>query len=63
MVQLSHSYMTAGKTIALTIRTFVGQVMSPFLNILPVCHSFSSKKQASFNIMAVVTVPMIGYWN
>ena len=28
MVQLSHSYMTTGKTIALTIRTFVGKVMS-----------------------------------
>ena len=28
MVQLSHSYMTTGKTIALTRRTFVGKVMS-----------------------------------
>ena len=27
-VQLSHPYMTTGKTIALTIRTFVGKVMS-----------------------------------
>ena len=27
-VQLSHSYMTTGKTIALTIRTFVGKMMS-----------------------------------
>ena len=30
MVQLSHSYMTTGKTIALTRRTFVGTVMSFF---------------------------------
>ena len=30
MVQLSHSYMTTGKTIALTIWTFVGKVMSLF---------------------------------
>ena len=30
MVQLSHSYMTTGKTIALTRWTFVGQVMSAF---------------------------------
>ena len=30
-VQLSHSYMTTGKTIALTIWTFVGQVMSLLL--------------------------------
>ena len=28
MVQLSHLYMTTGKTITLTIRTFVGKVMS-----------------------------------
>ena len=30
MVQLSHPYMTTGKTIALTIRTFVGKVISLF---------------------------------
>ena len=30
MVQLSHPYMTTGKTIALTKRTFVGKVMSAF---------------------------------
>ena len=30
MVQLSHSYMTTGKTIALTIRTFVGKGASVF---------------------------------
>ena len=34
MVQLSHPYMTTGKTIALTIRTFVRKVMSLFLNTL-----------------------------
>ena len=28
MVQLSHPYMTTGKTTALTIRAFVGKVMS-----------------------------------
>ena len=33
-VQLSHPYMTAGKTIALTRRTFVGKVMSLLLNTL-----------------------------
>ena len=31
MVQLSHSYMTTGKTIALTIWTFVDKVISAFL--------------------------------
>ena len=33
-VQLSYSYMTTGKTIALTRRTFVGKVMSLLLNML-----------------------------
>ena len=33
-VQLSHPYMTTGKTIALTRRTFVGRVMSLLLNML-----------------------------
>ena len=32
-VQLSHSYMTTGKTIALTRQTFVGKVMSLLLNL------------------------------
>ena len=34
IVQLSHPYMTAGKTIALTRWTFVGKVMSLLLNML-----------------------------
>ena len=34
MVQLSHPYMTTGKTIALTSWTFVGRVMSLLFNIL-----------------------------
>ena len=33
-VQLSHPYMTTGKTIALTRRTLVGKVMSLLFNIL-----------------------------
>ena len=33
-VQLSHPYVTTGKTIALTRRTFVGKVMSLLFNIL-----------------------------
>ena len=33
-VQLSHPYMTTGKTLALTRRTFVGKVMSLLLNML-----------------------------
>ena len=34
MVQLSHPYMTTGKTIALTKRNFVDKVMSPIFNML-----------------------------
>ena len=35
MVQLSHLYMTTGKTIALTTWTFVGKVMSLLFNMMP----------------------------
>ena len=47
MVQLSHLYMTTGKTIALTRQTFVGKMMSLLFNMLPsiLKHSFSSKEQ------------------
>ena len=57
-VQLSHPYMTTGKIIALTRLTFVGKGMSLLFNILSrlVGHNFSSKKKASFNFMAAVTI-------
>ena len=35
IVQLSHPYITTGKTIALTRQTFVGKVMSLLFNMLP----------------------------
>ena len=35
MFQFSHPYMTTGKTIALTIQTFVSKVMSLLCNMLP----------------------------
>ena len=34
MIQLSHMYRTTGKTIALTMQTFVSKVMSAFFNML-----------------------------
>uniref|UniRef100_A0AC11EIA0 Uncharacterized protein n=1 Tax=Ovis aries TaxID=9940 RepID=A0AC11EIA0_SHEEP len=37
MVQLSHPYLTTGKTIALTIQSFVGKVMSLLFNMLSRC--------------------------
>ena len=39
-VQRSYPYVTTGKTIALTRRTFVGKVMSLLLNKLPLDNSF-----------------------
>ena len=36
MVQLSHPYMTTGKTIALTRRTFVGKVMSLLFSMMSI---------------------------
>ena len=49
MVQLSHPYMTTGKTMALTRWSFVSKVMSLLLNMLCRCHSFTCKEQVSFN--------------
>ena len=44
-VQLSHPYITTGKTIALTRWTFVGKVMSLLLNMLSrLGHNFPSKE-------------------
>ena len=55
--QLSHPYMSTGKTVALTRQTFVGKVMSLLLNMLSqVGHNFSSKEQVSFNFMAAATI-------
>ena len=56
VVQLSHPYMTTRKTIVFTIWTFISKTMSLLYNRLSVCHSFSSKEQASFNFMAAVTI-------
>ena len=42
-----HTHPTTGKTIALTIWTFVSKVMSLLFNMMSVCHSFSSKEQVS----------------
>ena len=55
MVQLSCTYMTAGKTTALTIQTFIGKVMSLLFNMLS-RFVIASKKQVSFNFVAAVTV-------
>ena len=54
IVQLSHPYMTTGKTIALT---FVGKVTLLLFNILSrLVIAFLPRSQASFNFMAAVTI-------
>ena len=55
MVQLSHLYMTMGKTIALTRQTFVSKAMSLLFNILSrLAIAFLPKRV--FNFMAAVTI-------
>jgi len=57
-VQLSHPYMTTGKTIALTRRSFVGKVMSLLLNVL------SRSVSVLANIAAIViTLVNETFWN
>ena len=55
-VQLSHPYVTTGKTIALTRRTFVVKVMSLLLNMLSSLVIAFLPRNKSFNFMAAVTI-------
>ena len=49
----SHPYMTTGKTIALTRQTFVGKVMSLFLNMLSrLVITFLPRSSVQFNSVA-----------
>ena len=55
MVQLSHPYMTTGKTIALTGWTFVGKVMSLLFNALSrVVIAFLPKETVDGNVSPCV---------
>ena len=58
IVQLSHPYMTTGKTIALTRQTFVGKVMSLFFNILSrlAIAFFNQGTNVIFNFITAVTI-------
>ena len=54
MVQLSHPYMTTGKTIALTTQTFVSKVMSLLFNVLSrLVIAFLPKRKCPYFIAAV----------
>ena len=54
-VQLSHPYMTTGKTIALTRRTFVGKVISLLFNML-------SRLVITF-LPWYISFPIFGTWS
>ena len=56
MVQLSHPYMTTGKTIALTRWTFAGKVMSLLFNMLSRLVIAFLPRSRHLNFMAAVTI-------
>ena len=56
MVQFSHLYMTTGKTIALTMQTFVGKVMSLLFNTLSRFVIAFLPRSKCLNFMAAVTI-------
>ena len=55
-VQLSHPYMTTGKTIVLTRWTFVGKVMSLLLNMLSRLVITFLLRSKHLNFMAAITI-------
>ena len=56
MVQLSHPYVTTGKIIALTIWTFVGEVISLLFNTLSSLAIAFLPRSECLNFMAAVTI-------
>ena len=66
MVQFSHAHMTTGKTITLTLWTFVDKMRSLLycclFIVVYVDQSFSSKEQTSFNFIAAINI-CSGFWS
>ena len=56
IVQLSHPYMTTGKTIVLTRQTFVGKVISLIFNMLSRLVIAVLPRSKCLNFMAAVTI-------
>ena len=56
VVQLSHLYMTTGKTIALTIQIFVGKVMFLLFNMLSGFVIAFLSRSKHLNFMAAVSL-------
>ena len=61
VVQLSHPYMTTGKTIASTRQTFVGKVMSLLFNMRFRLVITFLPRSVSFNFMAAITIHRTGF--
>ena len=56
IVEISHPYMTIGKTIALTKQIFVGKVISLLFNMLSrLIITFLPRSECFFNFMAAIT--------
>ena len=54
MVQLSHPYMTTGKTMTFTGQTFVGKVMSLFFNMLSrLVIAFLPRSKTSYQLLSL----------
>ena len=63
IVQLSYLYVTIGKTIALTRRTFVDKVMSLLFNMLSrLVITFLPKSKCLFVVVVVVVVVLIYFY-
>ena len=56
VVQLSHFYLTTGKTIAFITWVFVGKVTSLLFNMLPKLVITFLPRSKCFNVMAAVTI-------
>ena len=56
MVQLSHLYVTTGKTVALTVQNFLGKVISLLCNMLSRFVIAFLPRSERLNFMAAVTI-------
>ena len=60
IVQLSHPYMTTGKTTALTRRTFVGKVISLLFNMLSRASLVAQWVESAYSVGKPSSIPGLG---
>ena len=60
MVQLSHPYMSTGKNIDFTVRTFVGKVLSLLFNMLSRFVMAFLPRSKCLNVMASLSAVILG---